>query len=182
MLQFVFEVSHTNSMVYVCTGRKTEVRIFWRRTLVMDLAVCAVVDSTLVSILRRHVVVRRRSIQAEDPDESGSKTFARELAQRVRVQIGSQRLGGVARVDFHQQSIFSAFSRFLRLSRIRLEEKLSRPKREIRPESLCDVIHGRVRFRAAVDLDMQKMGCRGYSRNMSTFTFIDRLEDATYVG
>lgn len=75
-LQVVFQVSHTTSMVYVSSSRHTEIRRLRRLVIVKNLTVCAVVDSTFVSILRRHVVVRRRSFQAEDPNKCRRKSLA----------------------------------------------------------------------------------------------------------
>lgn len=47
------------------------------------------------------------------------------------------------------------------MRRIALEEKLSRPKENIRSQLKGYLVHGCIRSRATVDIDMQKMGRRG---------------------
>jgi hypothetical protein len=46
---------------------------------------------------------------------------------------------------------------------------------------LCDLVYGRGRFSAAVDLDMQQVGCRGCSRYVSSSCYY-LTQDTTYVG
>lgn len=74
VLQMVFQISRTVSMANVCTGRKTKIRML--RCLVLfvnDLAVSAVVDGKLIGVLWSHVMVRGRSVQAEDPTSAEAR-------------------------------------------------------------------------------------------------------------
>lgn len=62
-------------MVYIRLGRKTEILRLWCLVVVNNFAVRAIVDGEVVTILRSHVVVRGRAIQAEDADQRRSKTL-----------------------------------------------------------------------------------------------------------
>ena len=76
VLQVVSRVSHAGSVVYIGTGLETEIFRLWRLVVAVDLVVSAVINGEHISILRSHVVVRGRPVQAEDTDECGRKTLA----------------------------------------------------------------------------------------------------------
>ena len=76
VLQVLSRVSYTGSVVYVGTGLETEIFRLWRFVVAVDLIVSAVVNGEHIGILRSHVVVRGRAVQAEDTDECRRKTFA----------------------------------------------------------------------------------------------------------
>jgi hypothetical protein len=67
-LQVVLKVSRTHSVVYVRTRRKTEILRLRYLIVMKNLAVRAVVDGKHIGILRSQVVVRGRSVQAENTD------------------------------------------------------------------------------------------------------------------